>query len=233
MSIRIFVPRDAGALAVGADEVAGALQAEASRRKLALTMTRTGSRGLYWLEPMIEVETAQGRIAYGPVAESDVASVLDDIASGSNRHPLCLGLTEEIPFLKRQSRLTFARCGIVDPLSVDDYRAHGGYAGLAKALTLDARRAHRAGGRVRLARARRCGLPDRHQVAHGGAGASAAEIYRLQRRRGRQRHLRRSHDHGRRSLRSDRRHDDCRASRSAPPRATSTSAPNIRMRSRR
>jgi formate dehydrogenase iron-sulfur subunit len=49
---------------------------------------------------------------------------------------LRLGKPEEIPFLKRQTRLTFARCGVVDPLSFDDYRAHGGYRGLDKALSL-------------------------------------------------------------------------------------------------
>ena len=49
---------------------------------------------------------------------------------------LCLGPTEEIPYLKQQERLTFARCGIVDPLSLPDYLAHGGYRGLQRALTL-------------------------------------------------------------------------------------------------
>lgn len=137
MTLSIFIPRDSNAIAVGADEVAAALAADASRRNVALNMTRNGSRGLYWLEPMIEVETPRGRVAYGPLAASDAASVLADIAGNAFKHPLCLGLTEEIPFLKRQSRLTFARCGIVDPLSLESYRAHDGYKGLANALKLD------------------------------------------------------------------------------------------------
>ena len=126
---RIFVPADVAALAVGADEVAGALAGHAE-------IVRTGSRGLFWLEPMIEVETPEGRIAYGPVEASDVPKLLaDGLLTGAAQH-LRLGIPEQIPFLARQTRLTFARCGIVDPLSLDDYRAHGGLDGLAKAREL-------------------------------------------------------------------------------------------------
>src|ERR1700689_551676 len=136
MSLRIFVSRDAGAVAVGADEVALVLALAAEKRGLDIEIVRTGSRGMYWLEPLIEVATPLGRVAFGPVTESDANSVLDAmIADGA--HPLRLGLTDEIPWLKRQTRLTFARCGVVDPRSVEDYRAHDGYKGLERALTLD------------------------------------------------------------------------------------------------
>jgi formate dehydrogenase iron-sulfur subunit len=135
MSLRIFIPLDAGAVAVGADNVAAALAQAASTRGLAIDIVRTGSRGLYWLEPMVEVATSAGRVAFGPVRVSDVASLLDAV-TGKGQHPLRLGMTDEIPWLKRQTRLTFARCGITDPRSVEDYRAHGGYKGLERALTL-------------------------------------------------------------------------------------------------
>jgi formate dehydrogenase iron-sulfur subunit len=136
MTPRIFVSRDAGAVAVGADEVALAFEQAAAKRGASIEIVRTGSRGLYWLEPMVEVATAQGRIAFGPVTDADVTSVLDAmIADGA--HVLRLGVTDEIPWLKRQTRLTFARCGVIDPRSVEDYRAHDGYKGLARALTLD------------------------------------------------------------------------------------------------
>jgi formate dehydrogenase iron-sulfur subunit len=136
MTLRIFVSRDAGAVAVGADEVALVLGLAARKRGTEIEIVRTGSRGLYWLEPMIEVATPQGRIAFGPVTEFDASSVLDAMISGG-AHPLRLGVAEEIPWLKRQTRLTFARCGVVDPRSVADYRAHDGYKGLERALTLD------------------------------------------------------------------------------------------------
>lgn len=135
MSLRIFIPRDSGALAVGADEVAAALVDQAHARELPVDLVRPGSRGLYWLEPMLEVDTPEGRVAYGPVTPADVPSLLDAIVAGGP-HPLQQGLTEEIPWLKRQTRLTFARCGIVDPRSIDDYRAHGGYRGLERALKM-------------------------------------------------------------------------------------------------
>ncbi|WP_024507192.1 NADH-quinone oxidoreductase subunit NuoF [Bradyrhizobium sp. ARR65] len=135
MTIRIFVPRDAGALAVGADEVAQALEQAADKRGVAIDIVRTGSRGLYWLEPLVEVATAAGRVAFGSVTAADAASVLEAMV-GDGPHALRLGLAEEILWLKRQTRLTFARCGIVDPRSLDDYRAHHGYKGLQRALTL-------------------------------------------------------------------------------------------------
>src|SRR5690606_32795282 len=96
---------------------------------------RNGSRGLYWLEPMVEVATDQGRIAYGPVSENDVAGLFAALIKGAD-HKLRLGKPEEIPYLKNQERLTFARCGITDPLSIEDYIAHGGYQGLTNALKM-------------------------------------------------------------------------------------------------
>ncbi len=135
MNLRVFVPCDAGALAVGADEVAAALQTAAADRKLAIEIVRNGSRGAYWLEPLVEMATPEGRIGFGPVTAEDVPSLLDAIVSGA-KHKLALGPTDDIPWLKRQTRLTFARCGIVDPLSLEDYRAHGGTKGLTRALSL-------------------------------------------------------------------------------------------------
>ncbi len=136
---RVFVPRDAAALAVGADDVAAALAGHAE-------VVRTGSRGLFWLEPMIEVETPEGRIAYGPVAATDVPQLVQDgLLNGAsfNGAPqagtaaaLWLGPPASISYLARQTRLTFARCGVVDPLSLDDYRTQGGLAGLAQARLL-------------------------------------------------------------------------------------------------
>jgi formate dehydrogenase iron-sulfur subunit len=134
MTVRIYVPIDAAALSVGAEAVAVAVLAEAERRGEAIQLVRNGSRGLLWLEPMIEVETPAGRVAYGPVSAADVASLFEAGLGGAHR--LSLGLTEEIPWLKTQQRLTFARVGIVDPLSVEDYGAHGGWRGLKNALAM-------------------------------------------------------------------------------------------------
>ena len=133
---KIYVPCDAAARAVGADRVAHALHQEAMRRGVTPDIVRNGSRGLFWLEPMIEVETSAGRIAYGPVTPNDVIGLLDGGLLEGGAHALRIGRPEDVPFLKRQTRLTFARCGIVDPLSLDDYKAHGGYRGLARAREL-------------------------------------------------------------------------------------------------
>jgi len=132
--MKVFVPRDAAARAVGADKVAAALVEESRKQGVDLQIVRTGSRGLFWLEPMIEIATAEGRVAFGPVAVRDVPALV--AARFERSHPLCIGRPEEIPFLKRQTRLTFARCGIIDPLSLVDYRAHGGWRGLERARSL-------------------------------------------------------------------------------------------------
>ncbi|HEX4618698.1 MAG TPA: NADH-ubiquinone oxidoreductase-F iron-sulfur binding region domain-containing protein, partial [Steroidobacteraceae bacterium] len=132
----IYVPGDAGATSVGADEVAAAVAQEAARRGVALELVRNGSRGAYWLEPLVEVATPAGRIAYGPVTAADVPGLFAaDFLKGGG-HALRLGATDTIPWLAGQQRLTFERVGIVDPASVADYAQHGGYRGLTQALSM-------------------------------------------------------------------------------------------------
>lgn len=135
MTMKIFVPCDAAAIAVGADDVATAFAAEARRRGIDLTLIRNGSRGAFWLETLVELDTPAGRIGYGPVDVADVPGLLDAFI-GDGSHALRLGRPEDLPFFRKQTRLTFARAGIVDPRSLDDYRAHGGLEGLHKALAL-------------------------------------------------------------------------------------------------
>lgn len=134
--ITIYVPRDAAALAMGADEIVLAIEEQARRRQIPIHIVRNGSRGMLWLEPLVEVVTTTGRIAYGPVQAEDITSLFDADWLHGGAHPLHLGLTQDIPYLKNQQRLTFARVGIIDPLSLNDYIAHDGLQGLQRALTL-------------------------------------------------------------------------------------------------
>ncbi|WP_454845290.1 formate dehydrogenase beta subunit [Pseudomonas farris] len=134
MMPRLYLPVDSLARAVGADEVALALANQSQESNLDLQ--RTSSRGLYWLEPLLEVDSPQGRIGFGPLTAADVPSVLDALQGESSDHPLALGLVEELPYLKTQQRLLFARAGITRPLSLEDYRAHGGFEGLTQAIAL-------------------------------------------------------------------------------------------------
>jgi formate dehydrogenase iron-sulfur subunit len=130
--MRLWVPRDAAARALGADAVAAAIAAEAARRGIAVEIVRNGSRGMVWLEPLVEVESDGQRLGFGPLDPQDVPALFGDLAA----HPRALGPVAAIPFLARQTRLTFARCGITDPLSMADYQAHGGLAGLRRALAM-------------------------------------------------------------------------------------------------
>ncbi len=135
-SLKICISRDSAALAVGADEVAAELAVQYAARGVAVEIVRTSSRGMFWLEPLLEVETAQGRIGYGPVDVDDVASLLDAGLAEGGGHPLGLGRVADIAWLAKQQRLTFARAGITDPLSLADYEAHGGWAGLRAAVAM-------------------------------------------------------------------------------------------------
>jgi len=130
--MRVFVPCDSAAISVGADEVADAI----AQLDPSIEIIRNGSRGALWLETLVEVDTPTGRIAYGPVNPENVQSLFDADFLNGGSHPLFLGKTHEIEWLASQDRVTFARVGIVDPLSLDDYRAHGGLIGLRKAIKL-------------------------------------------------------------------------------------------------
>lgn len=132
MTTKVFVPQDSSAISVGADQVATKLS-----HIEGIELIRNGSRGLFWLEPMIEIETPQGRVAYGPVSVHDLDSLLEQgLLQGKQTHPLSLGLSEDIPFLKNQQRLTFKRAGIIDPTKLADYTALDGYKGLKRALSM-------------------------------------------------------------------------------------------------
>tara|TARA_R110002072_G_scaffold46591_10_gene129273 strand:- start:320859 stop:322394 length:1536 start_codon:yes stop_codon:yes gene_type:complete len=137
VSVTIYVPRDSAALSLGANEVADAFVREAGSRGIDIQLVRNGSRGMLWLETMVEVSTDAGRIAYGPVQEGDVAGLFDAGFATGGEHALRLGNTEELPWMQKQTRLTFARVGVTDPISLDDYREHRGLVGLKNALAMD------------------------------------------------------------------------------------------------
>lgn len=130
--MKVFVPLDSAAKALGADAVAAAIMAEAEKRGVDVTLVRNGTRGMIWLEPLVEIETAAGRTGFGPLTVADVPALFD----APDTHAKALGPVQDIPFFARQTRLTFARCGLTDPLSLQDYRDNGGLEGLEKALEI-------------------------------------------------------------------------------------------------
>ena len=180
MTLRAWLPRDTTALALGADGVAADLVESAARRSQALDLVRNGSRGAFWLEPLLEVEHGGERIGFGPLAAADVPAVLAALSGGTAAgHPLYLGAVDEIPWLRAQRRLTFLRAGLGDPLCLDNYREREGFAGLARALDMApgdiVEEVSESGLRGRGGAA----LPGRAQVAHGAGYARAAEVHRL------------------------------------------------------
>lgn len=137
MTTTIYIPKDSAARSIGADLVAMAIEAESAKRGVSISMVRNGSRGAFWLEPLVEVETSEGRVAYGPVTPADVDSLFDSGFHIGGGHRLLLGRTDDIDWLARQDRVTFARVGVVDPLSIADYQDHGGLVGLRRALAME------------------------------------------------------------------------------------------------
>ncbi len=134
-AVTVYVPSDVSALTVGADEVAVAITRAAADAGREIRLVRNGSRGMLWLEPLVEVATPNGRVAYGPIDAADVAALVrDGLLDGVG--DTCLGPTEELEWLRRQTRVTFVRVGVVDPLSADDFLAHGGMIGLRRALEM-------------------------------------------------------------------------------------------------
>ncbi|TCK21293.1 formate dehydrogenase beta subunit [Pseudonocardia endophytica] len=133
-TVTVYVPQDSAARSVGADSVAAGLLAAARRGGRAIDLVRTGSRGMLWLEPLVEVATPHGRVGYGPVAPGDVPALVD--AGLFDGEGASLGPVERLPWMRRQNRLTFARVGVVDPLDPADYTDHGGLRGLRRALSL-------------------------------------------------------------------------------------------------
>jgi formate dehydrogenase iron-sulfur subunit len=133
--INVYIPRDTASLSMGADEVAAAIEALPEE----INIIRNGTWGMTYLEPLVEVETDVGRVAYGPVTVADVDELHQSGFLKGADHALCHGLTAEIDYLKNQDRLTFERCGLIDPLSLSQYIENGGYAGLDKALKLSSK----------------------------------------------------------------------------------------------
>ena len=133
MIVNVYVPCDAAALSVGADDVANAILKHSKGK---VNIIRNGSRGMLWLEPLVEVETPKGRVAYGPVSVEDINSLFASNFLEGGDHPLLNGITEEIPYFANQERLTFARVGKIDPLDLNDYQANGGLLGLKNALSM-------------------------------------------------------------------------------------------------
>ena len=133
---KVFVPLDSAALSMGANEVAQAISDHAAKAGLDVTVVRNGSRGMLWLEPLIEVETQAGRVGYANVSADQIPELIAAGFLSASAHDSCLGLVEELDFLKNQTRITFARVGVIDPLSLADYEAHGGLTGLRNSIAM-------------------------------------------------------------------------------------------------
>ncbi len=131
---KIYVPRETAAVSVGADEVALEIARVAKKSKVDIELIRNGSWGASWLEPLVEVEVNGARIAYGNVAASDVAEMFAADLIHGGEHVRRLGPIMEVPYLIKQGRWTFWRCGLINPLSLEDFELHQGFKAFTKAL---------------------------------------------------------------------------------------------------
>ncbi len=134
---KIYISNDTAALSVGSDETTLKFLYELEKKNKKIEVIRNGSRGLFWLEPLVEFDTDVGRIGFKNVSSNDVSNILEE----KNNHPLYIGLVEELGYLKKQTRITFSNCGKYDPLSLKDYRENGGFKGLLNTIKLGNRKA--------------------------------------------------------------------------------------------
>jgi formate dehydrogenase iron-sulfur subunit len=135
---KIYVPRETAAISVGADDVAIEIARQAKSLGDNVELIRNGSWGATWLEPLVEVAVDDKRIAYGNVEASDVAGLFAAGFLTGAEHERRLGPTTEIDYLASQDRWTFWRCGLIAPLSIEDFRAHQGFNAFEKAVEMGA-----------------------------------------------------------------------------------------------
>jgi len=161
----VCVPGEATSRSFGTDKVAAAIAGEAHRRGIDVSIKRTGSRGAFFLEPLVEIDLPGGRVGYAGIGEEDVPGLFDAGFLQGGSHEKCIDDPALHPFFAAQKRLTFARCGEIDPRSLSDYVATGGLRGLRRALS-------RSGEQV-VAEIEASGLRGR-----GGAGFPAGRKWR-------------------------------------------------------
>jgi formate dehydrogenase iron-sulfur subunit len=135
--VKVYIPRETTADSLGAELIVNAITTEAQYRNQDIEIIRNGSRGACWLEPLVEVETASGRVGYGPVITEDIVDLFDAGFLNGGKHAKLLGDVEQLPWFLNQERLTFARCGIIAATSVSDYESLGGFVGLKNALAMN------------------------------------------------------------------------------------------------
>jgi formate dehydrogenase iron-sulfur subunit len=136
MTTRIYVPDETTACSLGADDVADAVAREIKQRGVDAELVRNGSRGMYHLEPLVEVASEGQRVGFGPLTAEQVPDLFDGAELPDAAHPLCLGSVHDIPYFSDQTRLTFARAGEFAPLDYAEYQALGGVKGLERALAM-------------------------------------------------------------------------------------------------
>ena len=134
--VKVYVPRETAAVSVGADDVAIEIARVAKESGAGIELVRNGSWGATWLEPLVEVLVDDKRIAYGNVEAGDVASLFDAGFLSGGEHEKRLGPVNEIPYLINQDRWTFWRCGLVEPLNLQDFLAHQGFKAFEKAVDI-------------------------------------------------------------------------------------------------
>lgn len=145
---RLLVGSGGCGLAVGARELADALRSEIFRCRPPFEVVEAGCNGLCYLNPQVTFEQPGiPNLTYGPLQPSQVSRFVGEVILRGQYHafPGFAWATQswqglpgypQVPFLAGQRRFLLENCGQVDPLSLDDYLARGGYRGLAKALAL-------------------------------------------------------------------------------------------------
>jgi NADH-quinone oxidoreductase subunit F len=125
-------------LAAGAAQVGAALAPALA--PYGLVVKPTGCVGMCHAEPLVEIVDQRGEgWVYGKVTPERARRIVEShVAEGKPVTEWLVrgGEATAGNYLERQQRIVLRNCGVIDPDSIEDYVAAGGYQGLAKALQL-------------------------------------------------------------------------------------------------
>lgn len=146
----IYIGAGTCGLGAGAGKVIDAVSQYLEENRIKAEVIKTGCIGLCTSEPLMDVKLpGYNRVSFENVHEEDVPKILDSILDtripdykvlgqfrSENSTPFQnLKFVDEHPFFAPQKRIVLRNCGIIDPVSIEEYIASGGYKSYIKVLT--------------------------------------------------------------------------------------------------
>ena len=133
--MRVVIGEGSCGIAAGASKVRSAIEALMTANE-PFVLGSTGCIGMCFLEPIVDFYEGKELVKrLVKVTADDAGNIVEAARSGDLSLVEKLAITaEDEEFLSRQTRIALRHCGLIDPVSLDDYREADGYQALEKAL---------------------------------------------------------------------------------------------------